>query len=294
MSAVILFKEWVPSSGGAYVASCLAIIALAVVVQALKALAQQAEARWEAQRTAGSVFIDGSGSGSPSEAGGTGSLWVCMDDGRQGWLCCLHACAFQPHCAALCDASTALPIQHTTHPALLTDPCPHAAYGHALSRSSMESANGHEPRRSSAMSTVPMLRGMGSANARSSLSNGVDGAYVVHQQPLQFVTREELVRNTQRALFTGATIFLDLMLMLVVMTFNLGLIICVTLGYMLGALAFGHLKERVPAAAYASGAKAAPTNPLFIVGSMQPTAEEPYDPLQLEQQRSLRQIHTQA
>jgi hypothetical protein len=233
MSAVILFKEWVPSSGGAYVASCLAIIALAVVVQALKALAQQAEARWEAQRTAGSVFIDGSGSGSPT-------------------------------------------------------------YGHALSRSSMESANGHEPRRSSAMSTVPMLRGMGSANARSSLSNGVDGAYVVHQQPLQFVTREELVRNTQRALFTGATIFLDLMLMLVVMTFNLGLIICVTLGYMLGALAFGHLKERVPAAAYASGAKAAPTNPLFIVGSMQPTAEEPYDPLQLEQQRSLRQIHTQA
>lgn len=169
----------------------------------------------------------------------------------------------------------------------------------------------------------------------------------------------QLVRNAQRALFTGATIFLDLMLMLVVMTFNLGLIICVTLGYMLGALAFGehsaaqhgigdghmgtprhgmpliiwghaaepaalscrpaafvhpvlpstfdepglvpfarpagHLKERVPAAAYAGGAKPAPTNPLFIVGSMQPPAEEAgFDPIQLDHQRSLRQIHTQA
>ena len=50
----------------------------------------------------------------------------------------------------------------------------------------------------------------------------------------------------------------------------------------------------MPAAAYAGASNAAPTNPLFIVGSMQPTAEEAFDPLQLEQQRSLRQIHTQA
>ena len=166
----------------------------------------------------------------------------------------------------------------------------------------------------------------------------------------------QLRRNAQRAALTAASVFLDAMLMLVVMTFNLGLIICVTLGYALGALGFGerchaggagaprrgggecgaegllvclgvgaqrgvrdlmaglvaglrawaaeapppsppsprlagHLRERTAAAAPA-GAKAAP-NPLFIVGSMQPTVDEGYDPLQLEQQRSLRQIHTQ-
>lgn len=68
-AAVILFKEWVPTSGGAYIASCLAIIAVAVAVQALKAMSQQTEARWEAQRHAG-AWVDTSGSGSPSEGGG--------------------------------------------------------------------------------------------------------------------------------------------------------------------------------------------------------------------------------
>ena len=51
----------------------------------------------------------------------------------------------------------------------------------------------------------------------------------------------QLVRNAARALFT-AVVFLEYMLMLVVMTFNLGLIICATLGFCLGALLFG---ERV-------------------------------------------------
>ena len=48
-AAVILFKSWVPSSGGAYVASCLAVIALAVAVQAVKAVSLRLEARWAMQ-----------------------------------------------------------------------------------------------------------------------------------------------------------------------------------------------------------------------------------------------------
>ena len=59
----------------------------------------------------------------------------------------------------------------------------------------MESQNGHEPRRISAMSTMPMLRGMGSGAVRSSLGNGVDGAYMPRQQPQQFMTREEVRRR---------------------------------------------------------------------------------------------------
>lgn len=51
----------------------------------------------------------------------------------------------------------------------------------------------------------------------------------------------QLVRNAARALFT-AVVFLEYVLMLVVMTFNLGLIISATLGFCLGALLFG---ERV-------------------------------------------------
>lgn len=89
-AAVILFKDWVPSSGGAYVASCLAIIALAVVVQALKALSLQTEARWEAQRHAG-AWVDTSASGSPSEAGGQHAwhAWHCGAGWRFGGVACV-------------------------------------------------------------------------------------------------------------------------------------------------------------------------------------------------------------
>lgn len=33
---MILFQSWIPTSGGAYIASCLAIMAVAVAVQASK------------------------------------------------------------------------------------------------------------------------------------------------------------------------------------------------------------------------------------------------------------------
>lgn len=49
----------------------------------------------------------------------------------------------------------------------------------------------------------------------------------------------QLARNIARSALTGARVWLEYMLMLVVVTFNLGLIICATLGFMLGALAFG-------------------------------------------------------
>ena len=78
-----------PTSGGTYIASCLAVIALAVVAQALKALSLQVEARWEAQRRA-SGSGGGSGSGSGSPGGGCHACpactWGCE---RASGACCL-------------------------------------------------------------------------------------------------------------------------------------------------------------------------------------------------------------
>lgn len=51
-AARILFYSWVPT-GGAYVASCLAVMALAAALQALRALRAHCEARWAAQAAAG-------------------------------------------------------------------------------------------------------------------------------------------------------------------------------------------------------------------------------------------------
>lgn len=49
----------------------------------------------------------------------------------------------------------------------------------------------------------------------------------------------QLARNAARAAFSGGLTFVEYMLMLVAMTFNLGLIISVSLGFAIGALAFG-------------------------------------------------------
>ncbi|KAL4421473.1 hypothetical protein ABPG75_010764 [Micractinium tetrahymenae] len=198
MSAMILFQSWVPTSGGAYVASCLAIMALAVAVQALKACNLRLEARWAANRAAAAA------------AG--------------------HAAAGALGCGSP-----------------------------AFARSSMD---GKVDRRSSHVQ-APML-------SRSSLGRLVPSAGSPRHQQRQarqpYVTRQELARNAARSAFTGAVVWLDYMLMLTVMTFNLGLIISATLGFMLGALAFGHWGER---AAAASG----PQVPAPAAGSLQPSGE---------------------
>ncbi len=61
----------------------------------------------------------------------------------------------------------------------------------------------------------------------------------------------QLARNVARSALTGARVWLEYMLMLVVVTFNIGLIVCATLGFMLGALAFGEHKLRTHGSASA-------------------------------------------
>lgn len=212
-------------------------------------------------------------------------------------------------------------------------PCPPAAvFGGSPSRSSMDAG---EPRRSSALSSVPMLRSAALGAVRSSLSGaGPGGSFALRPPPQPLITRDEvgdwgwlqrlggstggpdksacsalaghagctplfpppqLRRNAVRGAFTACIVFLDFMVrglwwgpvlgfetlvcrlpraalgralrprarrsaaahhgrcasffppqtnpqvMLVAMTFNLGLIISATLGYGLGALAFGEL-----------------------------------------------------
>ena len=53
-------------------------------------------------------------------------------------------------------------------------------------------------------------------------------------------------RNAVRAAFTAVIVFIDYMLMLVVMTFNVALICAAVGGFALGALLFGHLGEPKP------------------------------------------------
>mmetsp|Transcript_65099 Transcript_65099/g.149068 ORF Transcript_65099/g.149068 Transcript_65099/m.149068 type:complete len:405 (-) Transcript_65099:250-1464(-) len=59
-----------------------------------------------------------------------------------------------------------------------------------------------------------------------------------------FVSREVLGENLKGALFVAVTLTLDYLLMLVAMTFNIGLFGAVIFGFSLGALLFGHTHSR--------------------------------------------------
>ena len=50
ISEIILFKEWVPTTGGAYAGALLCVLLAAVAVQALKAWRVMLEVRWAQQR----------------------------------------------------------------------------------------------------------------------------------------------------------------------------------------------------------------------------------------------------
>jgi copper transporter 1 len=68
-----------------------------------------------------------------------------------------------------------------------------------------------------------------------------EGALVVGGR--QLMTRWQAEKNFYRAVFTFVVMFLDYALMLVVMTFNVGIILAVCGGFAIGALLFGHAGE---------------------------------------------------
>jgi copper transporter 1 len=57
-------------------------------------------------------------------------------------------------------------------------------------------------------------------------------------------SKPQFKRNAIRSMFTGIIVFLDYMLMLIVMTFNIGIILAVVFGFMVGTLLFGHTGEK--------------------------------------------------
>jgi hypothetical protein len=164
---IILLREWVPASVGAYVAACLAVAALAEGVQALKALRVLQEARWAAAASRAT--------------------------------CCGDACAG----------------------------------GGGAKQRGADADSGSEI-------SLADERGLGGGAPAAGGGGGAGGGRRRRGLP----TGAQLRRNASRAAFTVAVVFLDYMLMLIVMTFNIGLIAAAVAGFGAGALAFGHLGER--------------------------------------------------
>ena len=71
------------------------------------------------------------------------------------------------------------------------------------------------------------------------------GRFVDRVPPYVVPTRRQAVRNAVRSVFTFVIVFLDYMLMLLVMSFNIGIIFSTVSGFALGAFMFGHWGEMI-------------------------------------------------
>lgn len=172
---ILLIKSWVPENGGAYAASCIAVIAAAVLVQALKAWRVMLEVRWVQRRQA---------------------------------ECCSPSCN-----AKAVDGAMA---------------------GHSMS--------------------APL----GSDSDLEAPVSGLSQRASTKRLP-QFVPhKDQWSRNAVRAVFTGIIVFFDYMLMLIVMSFNIGIILSAVAGFALGALLFGHMGERAGGATVVAVGDVAP------------------------------------
>lgn len=95
----------------------------------------------------------------------------------------------------------------------------------------------------------PKSRGGSSADSQDELNPLPNRAAKWHTatQKWHFVipNRDQRIRNLIRSIFTFVIVFLDYMLMLLVMSFNIGIIFATVSGFAIGAFVFGHWGERV-------------------------------------------------
>lgn len=235
-------KEWVPDSNGAYIGSCLVVIVAGILVSYLKGLRVRLEVKWAAERAVTCAGGCGAGVVSSGSGGGDTSLdyvekgMAAKTTGGEG------GAAGCPGC----------------HPAATSSSVPQTGSGSEASSETNDVATTTNTCRHTAAATAApaVLYHKATTNISSWLNSG------------------QAKRNLFRSMFTGIVVFLDYMLMLIVMTFNIGLIVSAVLGFMLGAVLFGHYGERQPG----SGGVAA-----VVAGSMAPQDESDMEVLFVEQ-----------
>ncbi|GAB4822918.1 hypothetical protein N2152v2_009964 [Parachlorella kessleri] len=216
-SEIILTLHWIPRTKGAMVGAWFACFFAAIFVQALKTWRLLIEARWARQR-AGACCSGGI----TALAGGPADAEAVFSSGP--------AAAVDITAGTCCGGGAA------------------AAAGAGFAGAA--AGNG----------SAGSLRGKGSSHGSSGELYGA-GPHAGGQQPqgvagrLQrwqrralggrpLMTRQQFYRNCVRSLFTTAIVFLDYMLMLIVMTFNVALIVFTCVGFGVGALLFGHAGEQ--------------------------------------------------
>jgi hypothetical protein len=199
ISDIILFKEWVPTTAGAYTGAIIAVIATGLLVQLLRGVRVRTEAAWAWEGRV-NCCDPGCGGAAAAAKGESGEEGEGGAGGGAGGSCCGPRPPAPAPPRACCGggADAAAP------------------------------AGGSSDGGSSSSLVAPLVRDVPLAPRRTP----------------RLPTRGQLRRNAVRAALTVVVVTLDYALMLVVMTFNIGLVVAAIAGFGAGALAFGHMGER--------------------------------------------------
>ena len=207
-AAMILFQSWVPTSAGAYIASCLAVLAMALAAAALKGYRLLLEARWAAaaQRAAAAAAAATTAFSNPGAC--VHGVCVCVEGEFTEQLSMILTKG--PFCSATAAFGSGGRMSSLGEKELR---CSTTSLGRS---SSLAGSGGTEAAAAAAASARPCAAGCAC-----------------------FLSRAQLARNMVRSGLTGAVTSLEYLLVLVAVTFNLGLVVSAVLGFCLGALLFG-------------------------------------------------------
>ena len=221
---IVLIKEWVPTDGGYYFGTLVACFAAALLCQYLKAAKIEQEIVWASKRPVLPCRNMACGSnvdelGDMGGKGGGGSA---------------------PCCGAGAGGSSLAPPR-----------VPSCCAGNADGREEREERDeqGSSGSNSSSGRDVPVPVPVPAGR------RGLFGGTLHALFGWCAFSKPQFQRNIIRSLFTAIIVFLDYMLMLIVMTFNIGIILAVVFGFMVGSLLLGHTGEKA-GSIHAGGASA--------------------------------------
>jgi Ctr copper transporter family len=247
---ILLFKEWIPQNTAEYVGYCIMCIVAAVVVQGLKAWRVRLEARWASKYRIACCETATCGTAPllvPPSLGGDDEYKRVSEDKRSG---------------SAASSEEELSIATTGGAGLSASTSNNSRAGNAIAATAPPCCGGNSNIAAGPNSNeitlggaIPTTSTSGTNNLRRrrrNLKNKNQGDIAVGsgggiKSRWQFIlpSSEQLLRNIIRGAFTFIVVFLDYMLMLLVMSFNIGIIFSTVAGFALGAIIFGHWGERV-------------------------------------------------
>jgi copper transporter 1 len=233
---ILLFKEWIPENGGEYAGYCILCIVAALVVQGLKAWRVRLEARWAAAYRIPCCETAACGTNIGAEK--VPDVYVGASNNKRS----ASAASSEGELSSSSEAELAASTLNNNNRTILgggTTCCG----GDTIPDS-----------------TESIITGAGTSGATNNLrrrnkntlhrNNNQQGGEIAvggmtHRWRFIIPSNEQMIRNVIRSAFTFVIVFLDYMLMLIVMSFNIGIIFSTVAGFALGALLFGHFGERV-------------------------------------------------